>query len=95
MTPGCICKHVSAGASILRAVRDMPTITNDSGWSLVCHRVDHVSADYLTVNLDTYQSHDLSLADVLELPPYTVAARTRADRPWVIETRGLPPEMQN
>ena len=95
MTPGCICKHVSAGASILRAVRDAPTCTNDSGWALVCERVGHVSEDYLLVNLDNYQSRDQSLVDVLDLPRYTVAARTREDLPWVIETRGLPPEMQN
>lgn len=93
MTPGCICKHVSAGASILRAVRDALTCTNDSGSALVCDRVGHVTADYLVVNLDNYYSRDQSLVDVLDLPPYT--ARTSEDLPWVIETRGLPPEMQN
>mgnify|MGYP000953428328 CR=1 FL=1 len=95
MTSGRICKHVRAGASILRAVRDVPVYTNDSGWALVCERVGHVNADYLPINLDKYQSRDQSLAEILSLPTYTVAARTSDDRPWMIETRGLSPEMQN
>ena len=95
MTLGFICKHVRAGASILRAVHDRPRDENDTGWALVCARVDHVDADYLIVDLDGFQSRDPSLVEVLDLPLYTVAARNREDKPWVIEARGLSPQMQN
>ena len=95
MRPGFICKHVSAGAPILSAVRDEPIDEIDSGWSLLCGRPDHAYEDYLTVNLDRYESRDATLVEVLDLPPYTVCVRTQHGQPWVIETHDLPVEMSN
>lgn len=94
MTPGFTCRHVHLGAPILRAVRDEPLDENDSGWALVCG-ADHMPEEFMIVDLDRYVSRDMSLVELLDLPPYTVAVRVEQDQPWVIETRGLPLELEN
>lgn len=95
MTPGFTCRHVHAGAPVLRAVRDEPLDSNDSGWALVCGGYDHVDEDYMIVDLDRYVSQDESLVTVMELPPNTVACRAQEHQPWVVEALGIQPEMSN
>lgn len=85
MTPGFICRHVSAGAPVLRAVRDTPLDDDDSGWCCTCGQDDHETADYLLVNLDRYVMADRSLKAVLDSAINTIAERATCEHPWVIE----------
>lgn len=83
--PGIICRHISLGAAVLRAVRDEPLDENDSGWALACGQDDHLTKDYLIVDLDRYASKDISLVEILALPVNTLAVRANKNQPWVIE----------
>jgi hypothetical protein len=51
----------------------------------MCGAADHVTADYLIVNVERYAASDDSLRDVLALPVNTSAQRSHKDQPWVIE----------
>lgn len=85
MMPGFVCRHVSAGAPVLRAVHDEPLDADDSGWSLTCGRDAHQTEDYLIVNLERYAASDESVRTVLASPVNTLAYRSRQDQPWVVE----------
>ncbi len=85
MMPGFICSHVSAGAPILYASHDEPIDEDDSGWQLMCGAEDHVTADFLVVNVERYATLDETLRDLLSLPVNTTALRVGKDQPWVIE----------
>lgn len=85
MKPGIICCHISTGAPVLRAVRDEPQDENDSGWALACGQDDHITKDYLIVDLDRHASKDETLVEILELPVNTLAVRAGKDQPWIIE----------
>lgn len=91
-----VCTHVSIERRpILRAVRDQPSYPEDSGWQFTCGSENHDETNGRIWSVNDARSYDATLADVLDLPPYTVLVRTTQDKPWEIETRGLPPEMHN
>ena len=84
-----ICSHVAIGGfPILRAVRDEPTMPEDSGWQFLCGNDLHDESDEARVWLVfEVVDHEPSLQPHVELPPGTVLTRSDNFIEWKIESR--------
>jgi hypothetical protein len=81
-----VCKHVASQEfPILRAVRDEPTIEEDSGWQFLCNsgaKEDHSTAR--TCGIFEVLDLEPSLKMYINEPVGTVLVRANKDKPWVM-----------
>jgi hypothetical protein len=79
-----VCVHVALeGYPILLAVRDKPTVPEDSGWQFLCNSGQDENEDEAQVwALSEVFEHDPSLFGLLDVPPGTKLVRGRQNQPW-------------
>lgn len=78
-----LCEHVSYPEHpILRATRDVPLESEDSGWQFLCGIADHADSHGLVVALKEVAAMDSSLLKILNADPEVSFERSTADTPW-------------
>jgi hypothetical protein len=84
-----VCSHVAVnGLPILQAIRDEPTMPEDSGWQFLCEKEDHENADAPKVWLICeVLDYEPSLANFVELPPGSIVTRKTATSDWEVGAR--------
>jgi hypothetical protein len=84
-----ICSHVATEhCSILRAVRDKPTMPEDSGWQFLCDRgKDEISAKSRVWLVCEVLDYDRSLVPFIEYPPGTILTRQDQASEWKVFTK--------
>ena len=81
-----VCSHVALeNKGILRAVRDEPTESEDSGWQFTCAETKHDDSDNAQVWLiHEVLERDPSLEAFIHYPPGTVLVRKYINSTWVL-----------
>jgi len=85
-----VCLHVALGhLPILRAVRDDPTVPEDSGWQFRCAAVEDVDEPNMARVWAVYEvlEYEPSLADFIERPPGTVLTRKHPMSEWEVSLK--------
>jgi hypothetical protein len=82
-----ICSHVANQSfPILRAVRDEPTVPEDSGWQFLCDSFEDEDADLAKVWLVCeVLEHEPSLVPLIDHPAGTVLTRNSSTSSWKLE----------
>ena len=80
-----VCSHVALGLHpILRAVRDEPTMLEDSGWQFNCGVEDEDESTAKVWLVCEVLEDEPSLAEFMGYPPLTVLTRPDVESPWTV-----------
>jgi Uncharacterized protein conserved in bacteria len=81
-----VCEHIAKeGYPILRAIKDEPLDSADSGWQFLCNSVEFEDEDTAQVwGIDEVLEVEPSLADLIEEPPGTKLIRESENDQWKI-----------
>jgi len=81
-----VCSHIAVGKlPILRAVRDEPTMAEDSGWQFLCGTSENEDPDEAQVWLIAeVLKYDRSMIPFIGHPPGTVLTRRNRGGVWEV-----------
>ncbi len=82
-----VCSHIAKeNLPVLRAVRDEPIESTDSGWQFTCGINEHEDPDTGLVWLvEEVLDFDQSLRPFIEMPVGTVLTRSDVESSWTVE----------